>query len=149
MGLNQRGLVDSTIGRALKQKMEDLKEEIKHTKVIVHSGRYAYLQTKEFPKDNNHFLVSKDKDEITVITKEENIKDVDFVKDYKWFKLIEFKVTKPFLVVGFLATISKIIADKGLNILMVSTFSKDYVLINEKDIDIAIKAFRDYGFKVE
>ncbi|PIZ50991.1 hypothetical protein COY27_05030 [Candidatus Woesearchaeota archaeon CG_4_10_14_0_2_um_filter_33_13] len=125
-----------------------LKEEISNTIVIVHSGRYAYLKSNKSPRVNDYFLVSKDKDEITIVTEEKNISKIEHIKDYKWFKLIEFKITKPFLCVGFLATVSKIIADKGLNILLVSTFSKDYALINEIDIEEALNAWKEKGFKI-
>ena len=128
--------------------MSVLTEEVKYTKVIVHPGRFAYLQTKEFPKNDNNFLITKDNDEITIVTEENNLDNTNFDKDYKWFKLIEFKITKPFVCVGFLATISKIIADKNMNILIVSTFSKDYALINEKDIDKAIEALKKFGFNI-
>ena len=76
------------------------------------------------------------------------ISSLNYNKDCKWFKLIEFKITKPFICVGFLATISKTIADKGLNILLVSTFSKDYALVNEKNIESALKAFEERGFTI-
>ena len=49
---------------------------------------------------------------------------------------------------GFLAKISSTIAEKNINILLVSTFSKDYVLIAEKNISEAIKALEEAGFTV-
>ena len=45
--------------------MTTLDETIKSSKVIVHDGRYAYLKAQE-TEINDHFLISKDNDEITV-----------------------------------------------------------------------------------
>lgn len=129
-------------------KEETLNEIIKKSPVIVHKGRYAYLKGKE-KELKNHFLVSQDKDEITIVTEEKNIIHVVYEKEVKWFKLFEFMVSAPFLAPGFLAKISKTIADRGMNILIVSTFSKDYALIREEDFKSAVKAFKEVGFLVK
>jgi hypothetical protein len=128
--------------------MTNLNEVIKTSPVIVHKGKYAYLKTKD-TKLNNHFLVSKDKDEITIITEEKNIKKTKYEKIVKWFKLFEIQVSAPFLCTGFLAFVGKTISDKNLNILFISTFSKDYFLIREKDFNIAVKAMKEAGFSVK
>ncbi|MCK5107313.1 MAG: ACT domain-containing protein [Nanoarchaeota archaeon] len=94
-------------------------------------------------------FISQDDDEITIITEEKNLINTKYEKEVKWFKLFEFKVSIPFLAPGFLAKISKTIADKNLNIVIVSTFSKDYVLIKEIDFEIAIKALEDMGFSIK
>ncbi len=125
-----------------------LKSVILTSPVIVHKGRYAYLKTTE-TKLNNHFFISKDKDEITVVTEEKNLKKTTYQEIVKWFKLFEIKVSSPFICPGFLTAVGKAISDKNLDILFVSTFSKDFFLINENDSDIAINAIRGIGFKVK
>ncbi len=128
--------------------MVSLATVIKESPVIIHSGRYAYLKGTE-TNLKNHFLISQDKDEITIVTKEKNVKNTKYEKDVKWFKLFEFKVSVPFLAPGFLSAISKSIADTGANILIVSTFSKDYALIKEEDAKKAIEAWKKLGFKIK
>jgi hypothetical protein len=129
-------------------KKPSLAEVIKSSPVIVHKERYAYLKSPE-KELKNHFLLSQDRDEITIITEEKNIKNTKYKKEVKWFKLFEFKVSIPFIAVGFLAKISKAMADKGINILIVSTFSKDYGLIREENFKSAIKALEEVGFSVK
>ncbi len=132
-----------------------LNEIIKSSKVVVHQRRYAYLQVKKeaiknpSTKINNHFLITKDDDEITIVTEEKNISCVNYDKNVKWFKLIEIKCSLPFLAKGFLAKITKVISDKDLNVLVVSTFSKDYILVREETYEIALSALRKVGFVVE
>jgi hypothetical protein len=131
-----------------KDKLDNkLAEIIKTSKIVVHPGRYAYLKAGE-TEINNHFLVAKDKDETTVVTEEKNIKNTDYEKDVKWFKLVEIKVSAPFVAKGFLAKVTKTVADKGLNVLVVSTFSKDYILVREETWETAIEALEKVGFPI-
>ena len=120
---------------------------IKNSRVIVHKGRYAYLKAKE-KSLNRHFLISQDKDEITVVTEEKNVAKTPHEKEVKWFKLIEIKVSKPFAAKGFIAAVTKTISDKGLNVLVASTFSKDYFLVREETYKAAVSALEELGFKV-
>lgn len=126
----------------------ELNEIIKTSKMIIKKGRYAYL-TGEEKNIKNHFMVSQDKDEITIITEEKNISTTKHKEKVNWFKLVEIKVSKPFIAKGFLAKITKTIADQDLNILVVSTFSKDYILVKEETSEKAIKALQQIGFPVE
>ena len=67
-------------------------------------------------------------------------------KNKDLWKLIEFKISTPFYVVGFLSTISKTIAAQGCNCLIVSTYSKDYLLVREDEFDRAKSALIGLGF---
>ncbi len=128
---------------------KELLKEIKASRIVVKSGRYAYLKATESLGVSGHFLVSQDNDEVTVVTKEENLETVDYSDEVKWFKLCEVKVSKPFLVKGFLAAITSAVADVDLNVLVVSTFSKDYILVREETASKAVKALEDLGFSVK
>ena len=101
------------------------------------------------PDMTGHFLVCTDPDEITVITTEERLKSLTIEEIQKWFTLFEVKVSKPFQAPGFLAAISKTIADAGCNILIVSTYSKDYVLLRTEDTAGGVTALQQIGFCVE
>ncbi len=127
---------------------KSLSKIIKESKIIVREGRYAYLKTKQ-KQPKNYFMVSKDNDEVTIVAEEEDIPQIKYQKIEKWFKLFEIKVSVPFLGVGFLAKIAKAIAGKKLNILIISTFSKDYILIRESKYKNAVKALQELGFDVK
>ncbi len=124
-----------------------LSEVIKESPAIVHKERYAYLKTKEAPS-GKYFMIANDSVEVTVVAEEREITKVIHEKEVKWFKLIEFKVSVPFKGVGFLAAITKAIASKDLNVLVVSTFSKDYVLVREAELKKAITSLEEIGFSV-
>ncbi len=118
---------------------------IKTSSVIIHPGRYVYLKTKD-KNLGQHFFVSQDNDEITIVTEEKNLKSVKYINSVGWFKLIEIKLYVPFLQ-GFLSRVIKPIADAGYNTLIVSTFSKDYIMTKEQNIDKVIDIFKKMGFK--
>lgn len=127
----------------------DLKEAIPKSIATVINGTYVYVKTDRVEKNDIHFMVSKDKDEITVVTKKENIKDLNVLELVGNYKLIEFKPAIPFQTVGFLAKIAEVIASQGMNILIVSTFSKDYIMIKEEELEKGLQALKDTGFPIE
>ena len=123
-----------------------LADVVRSSRVVVHKGRYAYLKAAILPELGKHFLIARDQDEITVVTEETNLSMISTEQQVGWFKLIEVRVSQPFTCVGFIAHITKAIADRGLDILVISTFSKDYFLVREEAIDVAVTAFGDLGF---
>lgn len=125
-----------------------LKGLIAASKVIVRKGRYAYLKVGKKPA-RKYFLIAQDNDEVTVVAEEKDVMRLKYESSVKWFKLIEFRVAKPFVSTGFLAKIAQAITRRKMNLLIVSTFSKDYVLVREEKINDAVAALKKAGFPVE
>lgn len=123
----------------------NLDYEIFKSKVIVHRERYAYLKTKKSVK-GRFFMVSEDRDEKTIIATEQQMKKIKYEKAVRWYTMFEVRTNTPFECVGFLARITNSMAKMGLTVLIVSTFSKDYVLIKERETSTAVEAFREAGF---
>ena len=127
----------------------DVKEAIPKSIATVMKDTYVYVKTDILEKPDIHFMVSKDKDEITVVTKKENLKELNVLEVVGDYKLIEFKPAVPFQTVGFLAKIAETIANEGMNILIVSTFSKDYIMIKAELCEKGISALKNVGFQIE
>ena len=127
----------------------DLQEAITKSIATVMRDTYVYVKTDIVEKTDNHFMVSKDKDEITVITKKENIKNLKVLELVGDYKLIEFRPAVPFQTVGFLAKIAEVIANQSMNILIVSTFSKDYIMIKEEFCEKGLTALKNIGFPIK
>ena len=125
-----------------------LEEVVRSSQVIVRDGRYAYFKAKG-KQSGDHFLVAQDKDEVTIVTEEGNLESVNYDSAEKWFKLIEIQVSAPFVATGFLAKVTGTIAHKNLNLLVVSTFSKDYILVREEEHEIALQALSEAGFPLK
>jgi hypothetical protein len=125
-----------------------LDDVVRTSTIIVHPQRYAYLKASG-AVSGEHFLVTRDQDEVTVVTTESKVSDVSQISEEKWFALCEIRVSMPFVAKGFLAKVTRTIADVNLNVLVVSTFSKDYILVRDESRDIATDALRRAGFPVE
>ena len=121
---------------------------IKASTFKIEEGRFVYTQVLKAPSIDKHFMVSKDADEITVVTREENLPELDLKERNKdYYRLIALNVSIPFYSVGFLATVSQTIAEQGMNILIVSTYSKDYIMVNDDKLENAKSVLLELGFK--
>jgi hypothetical protein len=110
-------------------------------------GIFVYTKVTSIP-EGNHFMISQDSEEITVVTIQEKLAQLDLIERNKDdYRLISLNVSIPFYAVGFLAKVSDAIAGQGMNILIVSTYSKDYILVKADKIDTAIIALKKLGFK--
>jgi hypothetical protein len=121
-----------------------LKKIIQQSSFEVIEGDFIYGKAATYPEGEDHFMVSKDKDEITVVTKAENERKLNLIEKNKdVYALIALNVSVPFYSVGFLAAVSKAIADRGIDILIISTYSKDYILVKKSELDSAKAALRE------
>jgi len=125
-----------------------IKKIIKESTFGVEEGRFVYAKVLKAPNIENHFLVSKDADEITVVTKEKNLSELTIVERNKdFYRLIALNISIPFYSIGLLATVSQAIAKEGMNILIVSTYSKDYILVKYNKIEKTKSVLSKLGFQ--
>lgn len=121
---------------------------VKDSTFRVGEGRFVYAKVLKAPSTGDHFMVSKDAEEITVVTKEENLSELTLMERNKdFYRLVALNVSVPFYSVGFLATVSQAIAEEGMNILIVLTYSKDYILVKDDKIENAKAILLRLGFR--
>lgn len=126
---------------------QELQQIIKASTFDIQEGRYIYVKAKSTPSIDDHFLVSKDADEVTIVTREENFSKIDAQEKNKdFYALIALNVSIPFYSVGFLAAVSNAIAEEGMNILIISTYSKDYILVKNDLLNKAKEVLLELGF---
>ena len=125
---------------------KDLKKIIETSTLILHKEDYVYAKVKTVPLGDKHFLVTRDSNEITVITKKENIGDLDLIEKSNDRALLEIQFSPDAPdAVGFLAVVSSALAKRGISISVISTYSKDYILVAKKDADLAVKILTALG----
>lgn len=111
-------------------------------------GSWVYAKVAGEPKLNDCFMLSRDDEEMTAVFEESKASSFEIIERNKDLrKLIEIKVSAPFYAVGFLAAITNAISSKGCNNLIISTYSKDYVLVTEAQFDQAKQALLELGLK--
>ena len=133
----------------MKEASPTLQETIKQSPFVLYPLRYAVLQVAECPNPQPHFLVTHEAEEISVITTEDKLEMLipQISKQQCWFRLLEFKMSTPFETPGFLAVIASKLASRQLNILLVSTFSKDWLLLREEDLETGLSSLQELGFQ--
>ena len=53
-----------------------------------------------------------------------------------------------FSLVGVIATLTKVLADAGISVFVISTFDTDYILVRQLDVKRAVKALEEAGHSV-
>lgn len=126
---------------------EGIQEIIQQSSFTVVEGTFVYAKVNSCAHQEQHFMISHDKDEITVVTKIENLPSLDLIERNKDdYALIALNVSIPFYSVGFLATVSSAVAEAGMNILIISTYSKDYIMVKIADLDRTREVLTSLGF---
>jgi hypothetical protein len=112
------------------------------------AGTYLYVRASAVREPQQHLMVTHDDRETTVVTTEDLLQHVDVIEVNRdrWV-LFTIDCANPFYCVGFLAKISAVLSGAGIDILVVSTFSRDWVLVKESDADRAAELLRETGFQ--
>jgi hypothetical protein len=113
----------------------------------VSEEKYVYAKVKSVDSNTSHFMVSQDKDEITVVTEEKNISSLEVIeKNNNLWRLVSLNLFTPFMA-GTLAALNTACATKGLNNLVVSTYSKDYLIVKDAQVGEIKKVLQSLGFQ--
>jgi hypothetical protein len=110
-------------------------------------GTYVYVRAGEVRNPARHLMVTRDELETTVVTTEEQLGDVEVLERNRdrWLLVTVSPVT-PFYCVGFIAKIASVLSGAGIDILVVSTFSRDWVLVKEGDGPKTVALLEEIGF---
>jgi len=123
------------------------KNYFKNGKVYVWKETFAIIKSKK--PFVNAFANIIDKNEITVIVEQSKYDDENVIEIEKDWKIITFDMILPFGLVGFLARVSKVLADEKIPIFAISAYSTDHILVKEKDLARAEKKLKELGCVVE
>lgn len=100
------------------------------------------------PRMTAPFMIFKDKFETTLLLDEIDFEIIRYAirdaKTERGFRLLTFEIVLDFSVVGFLAEISRILAEADISIVAVSSFSRDHILIKQDDLAKALKILGEF-----
>jgi hypothetical protein len=100
------------------------------------------------PRMTAPFMILRDKYEVTLLLDEIDYGTVRHaVRDARvqgGFRLLTFDIVMDFSVVGFLAEVTRILAETGISVVALSAFSRDHILISQNDLPNALKALGPY-----
>ena len=101
-----------------------LEDYFKKGKIRIWKETFAIIKSRK-PLSNS-FAVIKYKNEITCIVDQSKIKgNKNIIKIDKDWRILTLDMVLPFELVGFLAKISKILADDGISIFVISSYTTD------------------------
>ncbi|MGB7069138.1 MAG: ACT domain-containing protein [Pyrinomonadaceae bacterium] len=113
---------------------------------IGHGEWIRILENPELsPRMTAPFMILKDQHEVTLL-----LDDIDFAtihhairdaKTERGLRLLTFDVELDLSATGFLAEVSRILADAEISLIAVSAFSRDHLLVKQTDLSAALRAF--------
>ncbi len=90
--------------------------------------------------DNKFFSITKTNDELSIVCDQSSVPEhVQAQKNWRMFKI---KGQMEFELVGILKQVLNPLAESGIGIFAISTYDTDYILVQEKDFENAIKALK-------
>lgn len=100
------------------------------------------------PRMSAPFMIFSDKWEVTLLLDEIDFAAVrDSISAGKvegGFRLLSFDIELDFSVVGFLAEVTRILAEMNISIVALSAFTRDHILIKQNDLSKALKVLGGY-----
>lgn len=100
----------------------------------------------EWATNSDFFSITKTSDELSIVCLDENIpNDIKCEKDWR---ILKIEGPLDFSLIGILASISTILAQKGISIFAISTYDTDYILVKNNDIDNAIDSLIKERYEV-
>jgi hypothetical protein len=119
---------------------------IRNCRFYIWKEKFAIVKAKRTCPDAFANII--DKNEITLVIEQGKVNEKEVIDIEKDWKILTFDMALPFVLVGFLATVSKALADERISIYVISAYSTDHILIKEKDIVKAKKKLKKLGCKV-
>ncbi|MDC0459606.1 ACT domain-containing protein [Crocinitomicaceae bacterium] len=127
---------------------EELKAVIQSSWFTLEKEVYVYTKVKKVVSPEKHLIVTRDIDEITVVTKKSNLSGlIAYERNPDNWVLLNIKCGNPFYCKGFLAAIASVFASEEIDITLTSTYTNDYLMVQEQNKEKAISVLIGIGFK--
>lgn len=128
-------------------KFEEFKKDTE-IRASVRRKEYNIGKVATIPAFNDKvFAVITDGAEITVVTELDS--GIEMIEEEKPFRIISFDTKLPFDLIGFLAYITKLLADQNISLFAISSFSTDHILMKEVYLEKAMEVLKDAGVKID
>jgi hypothetical protein len=96
------------------------------------------LPIPEWAEKGEFCSATRTSDELSIVCCEKNIPED--IKCEKNWRILKIEGPLDFSLIGILASISSILAERKISIFAVSTYDTDYILIRDSDVNDAVEA---------
>ncbi len=93
------------------------------------------------------FFVGKTDEELSLVCPTESVPQNTIAREDGW-RAFRICGVLDFSLVGILAKISKVLADNGIGLFVVSTFNTDYILVKEAQLEDALRVLAEAGYQI-
>ncbi len=104
------------------------------------------------PRLNAPFLIFRDYREVTLVFDEPDARPIAQAlagaRVERNYRLLSFDAGLDFEEVGFMARVAAILADAGISILPLASFSRDHVLVKQQDLSKSLKTLQGHVAEV-
>jgi len=107
---------------------------------------FAVVKAKYVPK--SFVAVFNDQEETTVVIDEQYLDDDWMIEAERGWRMLSFRVTLQFELVGFLAVVTQALADVKVSIFALSAYSTDHLLVKDSDLPRAARCLESLGCPV-
>lgn len=95
--------------------------------------------------DDEFLFIGKTDEEISLVCTETSTPK-NYIDCEKGWKCIKICGSLDFSLVGIIARISSLLAEKNISVFVVSTYNTDYILVKEKSINDAVKVLKENNY---
>ena len=128
-------------------RFEEFKKDTE-IKATVRKKEYSIAKVSEVPPlGDKVFAVVTDGTEITLVAELDH--GFEVLEEERPFKIISFDTKLPFDLIGFLAYITKLLADQNISLFAISSFSTDHILMEEAYVERAVEVLKAAQVKIE
>jgi len=134
---------------------DDIRKLIAATEVVLYPEPLMIVSVSRDEEDEARHLmedlepfssITFDVSEVSLVLKTEEWEDIkENFHDYEEegpYRLITFDIVLDLAIVGYLAVISRILADSGISIYALSTYLRDHILVKESNAETAMEVLK-------
>ena len=103
-------------------------------------------ETPDWLKDNSFYNITRTADELSVVCEQRSVPEQ--IENNRNWRMLQVIGQLDFSLVGILAKIASPLAAAKISIFSISTFNTDYILIQQDQLDKAIKVLTRKGYQI-
>lgn len=116
---------------------------------VGHQDWQRMLESPELsPRADAPFMVLRDAHEVTLVIEEDDWRRIRHaVRDARsetGYRLVTLDIELPWTTVGYLARVTEILAAQGVSVGVMTSFSRDHLLIKQDDLGKALRVLGEY-----
>lgn len=114
-----------------------------NSRIRVWPGTFSVIQARK--PEPGHVMVFIDREEVTVVAATGAVASENIIREETGWKILTFDAVLPFELTGFLAAVTAGLAEAGVAVFAISSFSTDHLLVKEEKLEEALEALEKMG----